>query len=134
MDWETRKGQRLQVKGRVKIQIDPSMGDAIHLEKEIIEVELVDISVLGIGLLSKTFLPKGTVVDLEFPGAALAAPKAAPPPDILRLTAKVMYNRPQRDLCRMGLQITQMDDQTNRIIRDFIFSRELRRAPRIPLP
>ena len=134
MDWETRKSQRLQVSGTVWIQINASMKDSVQLEKEAVEVEMVDISVHGVGLLSKTFLPKGTTVDLEFPGTAMAIPKAAPPPEIIRITAKVMYARPQGDLCRMGLMITEMDDETRRVIRDFSFSRELRRTPRTPLP
>ncbi len=134
MDRETRQGQRLQIKGTVRIKINTSMGDAVQLEKEAVEVELVDLSVHGVGLLSKTFLPKGTVVDLEFSGLALSVPKAASPPDILRITAKVVYARPQEDLCRMGLSITEMNDESRRIIRDFAFSRELRRTPRTPLP
>ena len=134
MDWETRKSQRLQISGTVWIQINPSMQDAVQLEKEAVEVEMVDISVHGVGLLSKTFLPKGTLVDLEFPGSALTVPKAASPPEIIRITAKVMYTRPQGDLCRMGLMITEMDDETRRVVRDFAFSRELRRTPRTPLP
>jgi c-di-GMP-binding flagellar brake protein YcgR len=134
MDWETRKSQRLQVSGTVWIQINPSMQDSVQLEKEAVEVDLVDLSVHGGGLLSKTFLPKGTVVDLEFPGAALTVPKAAHPAGIIRITAKVMYSRPQGDVCRMGLLITDMDDETRRVVRDFAFSRELRRTPRTPLP
>ncbi len=134
MDRETRQGQRLQVKSTVCIKINTSMGDAVHLEKESVEVEMVDISVHGVGLLSKTFLPKGTVVDLEFPGSALSVPKAAHPPDILRITAKVVYARPEGELCRLGLIITEMDDESRRVIRDFAFSRELRRTPRTPLP
>jgi len=134
MGWETRQGQRLQIKGTVWIKINTSMGDAVQLEKEAVEVAMVDISVHGVGLLSKTFLPKGTVVDLEFPGSALSVPKAAHPPDVLRITAKVIYARPQGELCRMGLIITEMDDEARRIIRDFASSRELRRTPRTPLP
>ena len=134
MDWETRQGQRIQVKGTVRIQIDPSMGEAVHLDKEAVEVSLVDLSVHGVGLLSKTFLPKGTVVDLEFPGSALSVPNTARPPEVLRITAKVVYARPEGELCQMGLMITEMDDETRRFIRDFTFSRELRRTPRTSLP
>lgn len=134
MDWETRKGQRLQVNGTVWIQINPAMGDAVHLEKEAVEVNLVDISVEGVGLLSKTFLPKGTVVDLEFPGSALTVPKSPPPPKNIRLTAKVMYSRPQGEMCRMGLRISQMSDETRQFIQEYSSSREQRRSPRTPLP
>lgn len=134
MDWETRKSQRLQVRGTVWIQISPAMQGAVQLEKEAVEVDLVDLSVQGVGLLSKTFLPKGTLVELEFPGSALAVPGAPPPPAMFRITAKIMYSRPQGDLCRMGLLITRMDEETHRAIRGFAFSRELRRTPRTPLP
>ena len=110
------------------------MENSVRLEKETVEIQLVDISLHGIGLLSKTFLPAGTLVDLEFPGSPLAVPGGAPPPETLRITAKIVYSRPQGDLCRMGLETTEISEECSRAIRDFAFSRELRRTPRTPLP
>lgn len=34
----------------------------------------------------------------------------------------------------VGLLITEMDDETRRVVRDFAFSGELRRTSRTPLP
>jgi len=122
------------VVGKVRIRINPGMGDSVQLEKEPTEVALVDISILGVGLLSKTFLPTGTVVDMEFPGLAVAVPNEPPPPEVLKFTAKIMYSRPQGDLCRMGLMITEISEESRSAIKAFAFSRELRREPRTPLP
>ena len=62
MAWETRKEKRLEVPPKVRVRVNPSMQDAIDLEKEDIEVQLVDISIHGVGLLSQIFLPVGTLI------------------------------------------------------------------------
>lgn len=135
-DPESRKETRLQVTATVRVKINPAMQGEIHLEKEAVEVQLTDISSHGVGFLTQTFLPKGVLVDLEFPAAALRAPAGKPPTGeaTVRITGRIVYARPQGDLCRIGLDITEIDEAGRRLIQQYVSSRESRRAPRAPLP
>ena len=133
MAWETRKEKRLEVTAKVKVRVNPSMQDAIHLEKEAIEVQLVDISIHGVGLLSQIFLPVGTLIDLEFPQSALAVAGSPPAQGSVRITGRITHTKPKGNQCHMGLDITQMDEATKRFIQTYVSSIERRRAPRAPL-
>ena len=134
MAWETRKEKRLQITAKVRVRVNPAMKDAVHLEKEAIEVQLTDISTHGVGLLSQTFLPVGTVIDLEFPKAALSAVSSTLAQGSVRITGRIAYAKPKGDQCHMGLDITQIDDAARRFIQSYVSSIERRRAPRAPLP
>ena len=131
---ESRKEARLEVTGTVRVKVNPSMQEEIHLDKETLEVQLTDVSTHGVGFLTKTFLPKGALLDLEFPAAALAPAKPSGGPAAIQITGRIVYTRPQGELCRIGLDITEMDDATRRLIQQYVSSRDSRRSPRAPLP
>ena len=133
MAWETRKEKRLQVTAKVRIRINPAMQETVHLEKETLEVQLIDISIHGVGLLSQTFLPVGAVVDLEFPRASLSAEGPSPSGGSVKITGRIAYAKPKGNQCHLGLDITQIDQATRRFIQEYVSSTERRRSPRAPL-
>ncbi len=133
MAWETRKEKRLEVTAKVKVRVNPSMQETIHLEKEAIEVQLVDISTHGVGLLSQTFLPVGTLIDLEFPRSALAVVGSSLAQGSVQITGRITHAKPKGNQCHMGLDITRIDETTRRFIQSYVSSVDRRRSPRAPL-
>ncbi len=131
---ESRKEARLQVTATVRVKVNPAMREEIHLDKETLEVQLTDVSTRGVGFLTKTFLPKGALLDLEFPAAALAQAKPPAGQATVQITGRIVYAKPQGEFCRIGLDITEMDDATRSIIQQYVSSRDTRRSPRAPLP
>lgn len=131
---ESRRETRLQVTATVRVKVNPAMQEEIHLYKGTLEVQLTDVSAHGIGFLTKTFLPKGALLDLEFPAAALAPAKPSGGQAAIQITGRVAYARPHGDLCRVGLDITAIDEPSRRFIQQYVASRESRRSPRAPLP
>ncbi|HOX55083.1 MAG: PilZ domain-containing protein [Candidatus Omnitrophica bacterium] len=121
---ETRKAKRFSVSFKVKIKVDPSSTERFNIRKEEIEAEALDISILGLGLLSKNFIPKGVIIDLKF-----------------EINKKVVELRGQiksavsggRGLTRLGVQFVDIDKAQAEIIENFIKDNERRSEPRLEL-
>ena len=93
----------------------------------------MDISIHGVGLLSQTFLPVGTLIDLEFPRSALPVTGSPPAEGSVRITGRVTHTKPKGNQCHMGLDITQIDEATRRFIQSYVSSVDRRRSPRASL-
>ena len=62
---ETRKAKRFQASFKVDLKVDSAKTKYFSLRMESVEVDALDISALGIALLSNYFVPKGVIVDLQ---------------------------------------------------------------------
>lgn len=121
---ETRKAKRFSVSFKVKIKVDSSSTERFNIRKEEIEAEALDISILGLGLLSKNFIPKGVIIDLKF-----------------EINRKVLELRGEiksavsggRGLTRLGVQFLDVDKTQSEIIESFIKNNERRSEPRLEL-
>ena len=138
-EWETRRGTRQPITVQIQIRVNPAMKGTVHLSKDLVEAQLVDISALGVGMTSSVFLPKGILVDIELPRSALAVPEKPPPAAAgpaegsMSITGQIVYARPEGNGCRMGLSITQVAEPDRLLIEHFVTASERRRAPRTPL-
>ncbi len=139
-DWDTRRDARTPITVQVRIQVNSAMRETVQLAKEAIEAQVVDISIVGIGLTSRVFLPKGVLVDLQLPRNVFSSPNMPPPPmgtspteGSMPITGQVVYARPQEKLCRMGIAITKISDGDRLLLQHYVSSQERRRAPRTPL-
>jgi c-di-GMP-binding flagellar brake protein YcgR len=126
---DTRSAPRVAVKLRVISTIDKSMKDSVSLAGgNRFEARAYDISVGGIGLLTKYFLPKGLLLELEIEGIPFGLKE--------RITAKgeVTYCKNiQVHKYRCGIRFTEMADQYTKAIAQFVSSYERRSAPRVSL-
>jgi len=121
---ETRRAKRLQASFKVNLKIDPSLTKYFKLRKETVEVDTLDISVLGVGLLSKYFIPKGVIVNLQ-----------------LKINDKIIDAKGEirsavswgKGLSRLGIKLIDLGESEQKIIEKFIKENERRTEPRLEL-
>lgn len=116
---DTRRSPRVPLSAKMRVRVNPTMKETIQLAKEVVEVKVVDISALGVGVLSPTFLPQGVLVDLETSRIPLAA-EGRPVKGEMHITGKVVYAKPQGSGCRIGISFTQMEEVDRLLIEQFI--------------
>ncbi len=125
----TRHGPRVEVSLRVISTIDKSMKDSVSLANgNRFEARAYDISVGGIGLLTKYFLPNGLLLELEIEGAPFGLKE--------RITAKgevVHCKDVQAHKYKCGIGFTEMIDKYIKAIEQFVSNYERRREPRVNL-
>ena len=126
---ETRQGPRVEVSLRVISTIDKSMQDSISLANgNRFEAMACDISIGGIGLITKYFLPKGLLLELEIEGIPFELKE--------RMTAKgevAHCKNIQVRKYKCGIKFTQIDDKYIKAISQFISRYERRKNPRVSL-
>jgi hypothetical protein len=121
---ETRRVKRLKASFKAKLNIDSSITQRFNIRQENIEVEVLDISVLGIGLVCKYFIPKGVIVNLQ-----------------LKINNKLIDVKGEirsaisggKGLTRLGIQFIDLDNSEFEIIDKFIKDNERRNEPRLEL-
>ncbi len=121
---ETRRAKRLKTSFSVKLKLDLSSGQHFQVKDGSVEAGALDISTLGVGLMSKCFIPKGIVVDLE-----------------LKINNKTIETRGEirsavsggKGLTRLGIQFVGLDNSQKEIIDNFIKENERRSQPRLNL-
>lgn len=126
---DTRQGPRVEVSLRVISTIDKSMKDAVSLANgNRFEARAYDISIGGIGLLTKYFLPKGLLLELEIEGGPFGLQE--------RIIAKgevTHCKNIQVHKYKCGIKFTDMSDKYIKVISQFIAGYEKRQSPRIKL-
>lgn len=125
----TRQGPRVEVSLRVISTIDESMKDSVSLASgNRFEARAYDISVGGIGLLVKYFLPNGLLLEMEIEGAPFGLKE--------RIIAKGEVSHcknVQVHKYKCGIKFTEMIDKYKKVIEQFVSGYERRREPRVNL-
>ncbi|MFC1674554.1 PilZ domain-containing protein [Candidatus Omnitrophota bacterium] len=126
---ETRLAPRKQIDLKVLARIPEDSEQKFSLaEKDDFEVTATDISITGLGLLSKYFLPKGLILLLEINGAPLGIEKT------MELRGEVRYSRSAGTLkYRCGFKFLNPPADYVKKIETFIAGRERRKSPRVKL-
>ena len=89
------------------------------------EGDMVDISPYGACMTNATFLPKGTLVDVQIPRVALLTSNRTtlegliPLQGFMNLTGEICYARPDGFLCMMGISFLQIDETDRFLIKEF---------------
>ena len=119
---ETRKAPRLPISSTTKLKVDPSVKGHFGIAKKDIKVQIIDISVRGIGVLSKYFIPKGVIIDLEFmiSGGLIT----------VRGEVKSAISG-GKGLTRLGVKFIDIDKKQHQTIARFIKENERRTQPRL---
>ena len=119
MKWETRRAPRKPITVQVHVRVNPAMKETIQLARETVEAKLVDISTLGVGLLGKTYLPPGALIDFDLPKGPLAPGRAPPLQGAIKITGRIVHTKAQEGLCRMGVEFTRIDEQDRLLIQQY---------------
>jgi len=126
---ETRGAKRVNVSLKIASHIDNQGDQRFTISQgDIFEVEVVDISVSGIGINSKYFLPKGLVIDIEIDG------KTFDSNTVMRMKGELRYCRSVKvSRYRCGIKFIDPPVEYVKLIRDFITVNERRQEPRVKL-
>jgi c-di-GMP-binding flagellar brake protein YcgR len=119
MTWETRRAPRKPITVQVHVRVNPAMKETIQLAKETVEAQMVDISSLGAGLLAKTYLPPGALIDFDLPRASLAAGRTPPLTGAIKITGRIVHTKAEGALCRMGVEFTRIDEIDRLLIQQY---------------
>ena len=126
---QTRQGSRVVVSLRVISTIDESMKDVISLANgNRFEARAYDISIGGIGLLMKYFLPKGLLLEMEIEGAPFGLQERIIAKGEVSHTKSVGAHK-----YKCGVKFTDMADKYIKAISQFVSDYERRKNPRINL-
>lgn len=126
---ETRRAPRININLKIKSKIPEKYRQKFALTTGAsFEVDAVDISMLGIGIFSKYFLPKGLILELEINGEPFELKEE------MILTAEVRhcaFIKGQGYRC--GVQFLDLSEKYKKVIAEFIATYERRREPRFKL-
>lgn len=124
---ETRISSRVKAKLKVSCRINGRQKFALACG-EVFEPAAVDISEVGIGLISKYFLPKGLTVELAIEGILPDAGK------IMKVKGEVRYSIFKKDSgYRCGVKFLDMPDEYRKSIAKLVAAYERREFPRVTI-
>jgi c-di-GMP-binding flagellar brake protein YcgR len=126
---ETRCAPRICINLKIISRIDEETGQKFSLAKgNVFEVQIVDISILGIGIISKYFLPKGLHIGLEIDGKCFDLENP------FRIKGEVRYCSYVKAIgYRCGVKFINISSQYMDKIKNFIATYERRQEPRVTL-
>lgn len=126
---ETRIALRIDIDLKVVSKIDEDYQQKFGLVcGKTFEVKGMDVSELGVGILSKYFLPKGLIIEAEIDGAFFGLS------EIMKIKGEVRHCRYIRNLgYRCGLKFLNLPDTYRKAIVQTILVQERRKAPRVRL-
>ncbi len=126
---ETRRNTRANISVKVFLHIDQDSPQKFCLSKSCdFEVDIMDISIGGIGVFSKYFLPQGLHIEVEIEGKPFGLGE---PMKIKGEVRHCTYVKAAKYRC--GIMFTNITEKYQKCIADFIAVYERREAPRYKL-
>ena len=126
---ESRQAPRFQLKLDVKIILDDSTKKYFDILKNNIIVEMLDISILGAGLLSKHFFPVGALLKLNFDLLFGQYNDQIEPINVSGEVRSAVSGG--RGFTRIGVKFLDLTKEQKDAISRFIDEHERRKAPRL---
>jgi len=125
----TRSAPRININLKLISRVDEEIKQGFSLAKgNAFEVDAVDISMLGMGLVSKYFLPKGLRVELEIDGKLFNLDNP------MKIKGEIRYCRYVKpSTYRCGVKFINIPDECKEKITQFITNYERRKEPRLKL-
>jgi c-di-GMP-binding flagellar brake protein YcgR len=126
---ETRSAPRVAIELKVVCHIDESQKNKFMLASgKSFEVRVLDISELGLGMVSKYFLPRGLILELDIDGKPFGL-------DInIKTKGEMRYCRITKSFeNRCGVKFLGMSDADRKSIAKFVATFERREFPRVKL-
>ncbi|MCM8789405.1 MAG: PilZ domain-containing protein [Candidatus Omnitrophica bacterium] len=126
---ESRKAPRINIEIKIISKISEEYKQKFSLiSGESFEVKAFDISILGIGIISKYFLPQGLILELEIPGEPFGLSGA------MYIKGEIRYCIYIKGLgYKCGIKFLEITKEHTRAIGQFISTYERRKEPRLKL-
>ncbi|MBU0709561.1 MAG: PilZ domain-containing protein [Candidatus Omnitrophica bacterium] len=126
---ETRKAPRIGINLTIHSKIPSEHKQKFALISGMnFDAQIVDISILGIGMFSKYFLPKGLILELNMEGQYFGISED------ITVKAEVRHCTFIKGRgYRSGMQFLNLSDKDKKVITEFINTHERRKEPRLKL-
>jgi c-di-GMP-binding flagellar brake protein YcgR len=126
---DTRLATRTNIDLKIICKIEPKYQQKFGLAcGDSFEAKALDISVLGVGLLCKYFLPKGLVLEVDIDFAPFGQN------EIIKIRGEIRHAQYLKNLgYRIGIKFLDISYINKKSIDKYVFSRERRKEPRIRL-
>lgn len=126
---ESRKAPRIGVETKIISKVSSDYKQKFSLiSGESFEVKAFDISMLGVGIISKYFLPPGLILELEITGEPFGLDEAVKIKGEVRYC---IYIKGRGYKC--GIQFVTISEKHSQAIARFISTYERRKEPRLKL-
>ena len=126
---ETRQAPRADISLNVVAEIDEDSRQRFAIAAgNRFAVSIVDISTVGLGIISKYFLPKGLFLEFEIGGVPFGLSEN------MKIKGEIRYSRYVRSSTyRCGVKFLNISDKYRNAIAGFVSTYERRKSPRIEL-
>jgi len=126
---QTRFGPRVKVDINIVSEIDKTLREQISFVRgNRFEGHAYDISIVGIGLTSKYFLPKGLIIQTEIDGAAFGLDKP------MKLKGKVRHcEYVKKESYKCGIKFLNLSTEHKKAIAKLVSTYEKRKNMRLGL-
>lgn len=126
---ETRGAPRVDINLKIASHIDDQGGQKFTISQgDTFDVDVVDISVSGIGVFSKYFLPKGLIIELSIDAKPFGSS------GIMKIKGELRYCRSVKiSKYRCGIKFINPAAEYVKLIGDFIAKNERRQEARLKL-
>ena len=126
---ETRQAPRADISLNVVAEIDEDSRQRFAIAAgRRFAVSAVDISALGMGILSKYFLPKGLILEFEIEGIPFGLREN------MKIKGEIRYSRYiKSSTYRCGVKFLNLSDKYQNAIAGFVSTYERRKSPRVEL-
>ena len=127
---ETRLGPRVNLDIKIISEIDKTLKEKISLvDGNRFEGHAYDISIVGIGIFAKYFLPTGLVIQMEMDGTPFGLAKP------MKLKGKVRHcEYIKKGSYKCGIKFLNLPTECKKAIADLISAYEKRKNIRVDLP
>lgn len=112
---ESRAGIRVKIDATIMVEIDTGMKDKVRIIREPQKAVIVDISIIGLGVISPIFLPKGAILVIQLDTSIFDTGKPA------RVIGEVRYCRPSKNKdYRTGVKFLDIDKALLAKIKEYV--------------
>lgn len=112
---ESRAGVRVRIDATIMVEIDMGMKEKVRILRGPQKAVVVDISAVGIGVISPIFFPKSALIVVQLDTSSLDFDKSA------RIIGEVRYCRPTRKgKYRVGLKFLEIEKSLLDKIKDYV--------------
>jgi c-di-GMP-binding flagellar brake protein YcgR len=112
---ESRAGIRVKIDATIMVEIDTEMKEKVRIIREPQKAVIVDISVVGLGVISPIFFPKGAILVIQLDASLFSLEKPA------RVIGEVRYCRPSKNKSyRLGLKFLDIDKGLLAKMREYV--------------
>ena len=115
MAMESRAGARVMIDATIMVEIDIGMKEDIRVLREPHKAEIIDISVLGVGIIAPIYFPRNAILVIDMDASPFNVEKH------VIIIGEVRYCRPSKGgKYRLGVKFAEMDKSFLSKIKDYV--------------